>query len=149
MRVEQVINRFFQISANGNEQEMLARIFHELLSRDHKDGCATWQPSRDTAGLVPRRTWSVRRRGRHPRTPGRTAISVVAASNSWKNRALEVPQQRNSRSNAFLSINSPHETNFIQIKSLYHLILDGFHARSKYFETGNDHFSLFRLEFKQ
>ena len=22
----------------------LARIFHELLSRDHKDGCATWQP---------------------------------------------------------------------------------------------------------
>ena len=44
MRVEQVINWFFQISANGNEQEMLARIFHELLSRDHKDGCATWQP---------------------------------------------------------------------------------------------------------
>jgi len=30
--------------------------------------------------LVPRRTWTVRRRGRHPRTPGRTAISVVAAS---------------------------------------------------------------------
>ena len=25
----------------------LARIFHELLSRDHEDGCATWQ-------LVPR-----------------------------------------------------------------------------------------------
>jgi hypothetical protein len=22
----------------------LARIFHELLSRDHKDGRATWQP---------------------------------------------------------------------------------------------------------
>ena len=22
----------------------LARIFHELLSRDHEDGCATWQP---------------------------------------------------------------------------------------------------------
>jgi hypothetical protein len=22
----------------------LARIFHELLSRDHVDGCATWQP---------------------------------------------------------------------------------------------------------
>ncbi len=21
-----------------------ARIFHELLSRDHEDGCATWQP---------------------------------------------------------------------------------------------------------
>jgi len=30
--------------------------------------------------LVPRRTWTVRRRGRHPRTPGRTTISVVAAS---------------------------------------------------------------------
>ena len=24
--------------------EMLAWIFHELLSRDHEDGCATWQP---------------------------------------------------------------------------------------------------------
>ena len=22
----------------------IARIFHELLSRDHEDGCATWQP---------------------------------------------------------------------------------------------------------
>ena len=22
----------------------LARIIHELLSRDHEDGCATWQP---------------------------------------------------------------------------------------------------------
>jgi len=22
----------------------LARTFHELLSRDHEDGCATWQP---------------------------------------------------------------------------------------------------------
>ena len=22
----------------------LSRIFHELLSRDHEDGCATWQP---------------------------------------------------------------------------------------------------------
>ncbi|MFA9433986.1 MAG: hypothetical protein ACERKR_04865, partial [Deltaproteobacteria bacterium] len=27
-------------------------IFHGLLSRDHEDGCATWQPSRGTAGLV-------------------------------------------------------------------------------------------------
>ena len=23
---------------------LLARIFHELLSRDHEDGWATWQP---------------------------------------------------------------------------------------------------------
>jgi len=60
----------------------LARIFHELLSRDREDGRATGQPSRGTAGLVPRRTSTVRRRGRHPRTPGRTIISVVAAGNS-------------------------------------------------------------------
>ncbi len=33
----------------------LARIFHVLLSRDHEDGRATGQPSRGTAGLVPRR----------------------------------------------------------------------------------------------
>jgi len=36
--------------------------------------------------LAPRRTWVVRRRGRHPRTPGRTAISVVAARDSWNIR---------------------------------------------------------------
>jgi len=30
--------------------------------------------------LVPRRTWMVRRRSRHPRTPRRTAISRVGAS---------------------------------------------------------------------
>ena len=30
----------------------LARMFHELLSRDHEDGCASGQPSRGTAGLV-------------------------------------------------------------------------------------------------
>jgi hypothetical protein len=34
----------------------LARIFHELVSRDHADGRATWKPSRGTAGLAPRRT---------------------------------------------------------------------------------------------
>jgi hypothetical protein len=28
---------------NGNALN-LARIFHELLSRDHEDGRATWQP---------------------------------------------------------------------------------------------------------
>ncbi len=63
-----------------NAFSVSTRIFHELLSRDHEDGCATGQPSRGTAGLVPRRTWTVRRRGRHPRTPGRTAISVVAVT---------------------------------------------------------------------
>ena len=41
-----------------------------------------------TAGCwFPRRTWTVRRRDRHPRTPGRTAICVVAASDSWNIRA--------------------------------------------------------------
>jgi hypothetical protein len=29
----------------------LARIFHELLSRDREDGRATWQPSRVAAGF--------------------------------------------------------------------------------------------------
>jgi hypothetical protein len=33
-----------------------APMFHELLLRDHEDGRATGQPSRGTAGLVPRRT---------------------------------------------------------------------------------------------
>jgi hypothetical protein len=28
----------------GSQLKELARIFQELLSRDHKDGCATWQP---------------------------------------------------------------------------------------------------------
>jgi hypothetical protein len=27
-----------------NDLFSLARIFHELLSRDRGDGCATWQP---------------------------------------------------------------------------------------------------------
>jgi len=38
--------------------------------------------------LVPRRTWTVRRRCRHPRTPGRAAISVVAVGDSWNIRAI-------------------------------------------------------------
>ena len=28
------------------DRNRLARIFHELLSRDHEDGLATWQPYR-------------------------------------------------------------------------------------------------------
>ena len=70
----------------------LARIFHVLLSRDHEDGRATGQPSRGTAGLVPRREAylngtsqgepvlpvpSLSRGAKpkeYPRTPGRTAI---------------------------------------------------------------------------
>jgi hypothetical protein len=30
--------------AHGGLLIDLARIFHELLSRDHEDGCTTWQP---------------------------------------------------------------------------------------------------------
>jgi hypothetical protein len=37
-------------------------------------------PPGNRRGLDPRRTWKVRRRGRHPRTPGRMAISVVAVT---------------------------------------------------------------------
>jgi hypothetical protein len=33
-------------------------------------------------------------------------------------------------------------------KPLDHLILNGFHACSQYFEAGNDHFALFGLEFE-
>ena len=34
-----------KISASRDEA-VLTRIFHELLSRDHEDGCATGQPYR-------------------------------------------------------------------------------------------------------
>ena len=61
---------------------LLARIFHELSSRDREDGRATGQ-SRETAGLDPRRTCTVRRRVRHPRTPGRTLISAVVVT-PWR-----------------------------------------------------------------
>jgi len=55
-----------------------------LLSRDHKDGRATWQPQgvgseaylNGTSQGEPVLSLSKE----HPRTPGRTAISVVAAS---------------------------------------------------------------------
>ena len=56
----------------------LARIFHEWPSRDREDGLATWQPQ----GLEPETYLTVRRRGRDPRTPGRTPISTVAVGNS-------------------------------------------------------------------
>ena len=59
---------------------VLARMFYELLSPDREDEHTTWQPSRVTAGLVPRRTCTVPCRVRHPRTPGRTAIFVVAVT---------------------------------------------------------------------
>jgi hypothetical protein len=80
-----------QISRSPTTQgcHHLARIFHELLSRDHEDGRATWQPqgvgseaylngtsqgpTPEDARLPARRAYSSERR---------TAISVVAASDS-------------------------------------------------------------------
>ena len=64
----------------------LTRKFHELLSRDHKDGRATWQPQ----GVGPEAYLNGTSQGElvlslskeHPRTTGRTAISVVAAGDS-------------------------------------------------------------------
>jgi hypothetical protein len=56
----------------------LARMFHELASRDREDGRATGQPQ----GVEPEAYLKVRRRARHPRTPGRTARSAVAAGYS-------------------------------------------------------------------
>ena len=57
---------------------VLARMFHELSSRDREDGRATWQPQ----GLEPEPYLNIRRRGRGPRTPGRTPISAVAVDHS-------------------------------------------------------------------
>ena len=45
-----------QLNSSAEIPLVLARIFHELLSRDYEDGRATGQPSHGTAGLVPRRT---------------------------------------------------------------------------------------------
>jgi hypothetical protein len=64
----------------------LARMFHELLWRDREDGRATGQPQgvgseaylNGTSQGEPVLSLSKE----HPRTPGRTAISVVAAGDS-------------------------------------------------------------------
>jgi hypothetical protein len=78
---------------------MIARMFHELLSRDHEDGRATGQP-RAAQALAPRAgccetylngtsqeepVLSLSKE--HPRTPGRTAKSAVAAGDSCNIRA--------------------------------------------------------------
>jgi hypothetical protein len=71
------------------KEKELVRMFHELLSRDHEDGRATWQPqgvdsepylngtsqvsTPEDARLPARRAYSSERR---------TAISVVAAGDS-------------------------------------------------------------------
>jgi len=71
---------------NGRKKLPLVRMFYELLSRDHEDGCATRQPQ----GIGSEAYLTGTSQGEpvlslskeHPRTPGRAAISVVAASDS-------------------------------------------------------------------
>jgi hypothetical protein len=66
--------------------KLLTRMFHELPSRDHADGRATGQPQ----GVGSEAYLNGTSQGElvlslpkeHPRTPGRTAISVVAAGDS-------------------------------------------------------------------
>jgi len=64
----------------------LARIFHELLSRDREDGRATWQPqgvgSEAYLNGTSQDALVLSLSKEHPRTPARTAISVVAAGDS-------------------------------------------------------------------
>ena len=74
----------------GTSCSQLARIFHELLSRDHEDGRATWQLVPRYRGIGSEAYLNGTSQGEpvlslskeHPRTPGRTTISVVAASDS-------------------------------------------------------------------
>ena len=66
-------------------------MFNELPSRDREGACATGQPQ----GVGPEAYLNGASQGElvvslskeHPRTPGRTAISAVAASDSSKIRA--------------------------------------------------------------
>jgi hypothetical protein len=69
-------------------RKLLTRIMHETLSRDRGDGRATGQPQ----GLGPEAYVSARRKVRDPRTPGRTAISAVAAGGSCILRVKGLPQ---------------------------------------------------------
>jgi hypothetical protein len=50
-------------------------------------------PPGNRRGSELRRTCSVRRKGRDPRTPGRMAISAVAAGGSWIMRAKTPPER--------------------------------------------------------
>jgi hypothetical protein len=58
------------LKKGGFDQEILARMFHELLSRDREDGRATWQPQ----GVGSEAYLNGTSQG--------PAISVVAASDS-------------------------------------------------------------------
>jgi hypothetical protein len=60
----------------------LTRKFHELLSRDHKDGRATWQPQ----GVDPEAYLNGTSQGSTPEDARKHGISVVAAGDSWNIR---------------------------------------------------------------
>ena len=72
------------IAGRGERKQGLARIFHELLSRDHEDGCATWQPQGDGSEAYLNGTSQgelvLILSKEHPRTPGRTAILFALAA---------------------------------------------------------------------
>ena len=85
------------------EFDTLARIFHELLSRDHEDGSASSQPQGvgpeayliDTSqgepvlpvpGIVP---GSLPKE--HPRSPGKTVISAIRLRRIREISGLEMP----------------------------------------------------------
>jgi hypothetical protein len=71
-----------KISAWGDEANIvhlsLTRIFHELLSRDHEDGCATGQPQ----GVGSEAYLNGTSQGPTPEDARKDAIFVVAASYS-------------------------------------------------------------------
>ena len=59
-------------------QRVLARIFHELLSRDREDGCATWQPQ----GVGPEAYLNGTSQGSTPEDAREDGHIVVAAGDS-------------------------------------------------------------------
>jgi hypothetical protein len=74
-------------------------MFHELPSRDRKDGLATGQPQ----GLE---SLTVRRRVRGPRTPGGTPISAAAVGDSGNMRDSRAGGCRNDYSESQKSNNN-------------------------------------------
>jgi hypothetical protein len=62
--------------------KILTRIFHELLSRDHEDGRATWKPQ----GVGSEAYLNGTSQGPTPEDARKDGISVVAASYSWNIR---------------------------------------------------------------
>ena len=72
-----------------SERTFLARIFHELLSRDHEDGRATWQPQ----GVGSEAYQNGTSQGPTPEDARKDAIFVVAASDSYNIRAKDLEKR--------------------------------------------------------